>query len=93
MGRCHQDYEHLETLTHFWAGFVGIVMIGCSLTKHRTDRLFFYLTAAINVTASIAYYTMGSNLGFTPIAVEFRRSDSHVSGLQREIFWVRYVDW
>lgn len=75
------------------AGFVGIIMIGFSLTKRRTDRLFYYLTAAINITASIAYYAMGSNLGFTPIGVEFQRQDSDVRGFERQVFWVRYVDW
>ncbi|EME42627.1 hypothetical protein DOTSEDRAFT_133285 [Dothistroma septosporum NZE10] len=74
-------------------GFCGIVFLGCSLTKRRTDRIFFYLTAAINFTACVAYYSMGSNLGFTPIAVEFNPIDSHVHGMNRQVFWVRYVDW
>ena len=43
--------------------------------------------------AAIAYFSMGSNLGFTPIQVEFPRSNPKVRGQYREIFWVRYVDW
>lgn len=74
-------------------GFTGIVIIGLSLTKRRTDRLFFYLCATVNVTASIAYYSMGSNLGMTPIEVEFQRGSARVRGNAREVFWVRYVDW
>jgi len=74
-------------------GFTGIVILGCSLTKRRTDRIFFYLCAAINMTACIAYYTMGSNLGMTPIEVEFNRPGPRVRGSLREVFWVRYVDW
>lgn len=45
------------------------------------------------MVASIAYFSMASNLGFTPIEVEFRRSNPVVSGVYREIFYVRYIDW
>jgi bacteriorhodopsin len=36
---------------------------------------------------------MGSNLGFTPIRVEFPRSDPKVAGTYRSIYYVRYIDW
>lgn len=36
---------------------------------------------------------MGSNLGFTPIRVEYQRSNPKVSGVYRSIFYVRYIDW
>lgn len=36
---------------------------------------------------------MGSNLGFTPIEVEFPRTRTVVRGGYREIFYVRYIDW
>jgi bacteriorhodopsin len=36
---------------------------------------------------------MGSNLGFTPIRVEFPRSDPEVRGTYRSIYYVRYIDW
>jgi bacteriorhodopsin len=36
---------------------------------------------------------MGSNLGFTPIQVEYSRSDPVVAGTYRSIFYVRYIDW
>ncbi|KAF2704042.1 putative opsin-like protein [Pleomassaria siparia CBS 279.74] len=71
----------------------AITFIGLSFRKHRRDRVFHYITAGVVFVAAIAYWSMGSNLGFTPIAVEFRRSDPKVSGVYREIFWVRYVDW
>lgn len=45
------------------------------------------------MVAAIAYFTMGANLGFTPIEVEFRRSNPRVSGTYRQIFYVRYIDW
>jgi bacteriorhodopsin len=61
--------------------------------KPRQDRVFHYITAAITMVASIAYFSMASNLGFTPIRVEFQRSNPVVSGVYREIFYVRYIDW
>ena len=67
--------------------------IGLSFTKPRTHRTFHYITALITMVAAIAYFSMGSNLGFTPIAVEFARSNRRVSGTYREIFYVRYIDW
>ncbi|KAG9848533.1 bacteriorhodopsin, partial [Aureobasidium melanogenum] len=74
-------------------GFVALGTIAASAMKPRTDRIFFYITAAINLTACIAYFTMGSNLGWTPIDVEFPRTWSKVAGVNREIFYARYVDW
>lgn len=59
----------------------------------RTHRIFYYITAAITMTASIAYFTMASNLGYAAIAQEFIRSDPQVSGIYREVFYVRYIDW
>lgn len=67
--------------------------IGLGLTKPRTHRLFHYITAAITMVAAIAYFSMASNLGWTPIDVEFRRANPIVHGVNREIFYVRYIDW
>lgn len=74
-------------------GASTLVFIGLSMTKPRTERIFHYITAAITMVASIAYFSMASNLGWVPIAVEFQRSGSTVAGLTREIFYVRYIDW
>jgi len=72
-------------------GFSAIVFIALSTRVHRTRRLFYYINAAITLTAAITYYTMASNLGYAAIGVEFHRSDSRVSGTYREIFYVRYI--
>lgn len=48
---------------------------------------------AITLVASIAYFTMASNLGYAAILVEFQRSNPKVAGEFREIFYVRYIDW
>lgn len=74
-------------------GAVALGVIGASYAKPRTDRIFFYITAAINMTACIAYFTMGSNLGWVPIDVEWQRSSGIVAGRNRQIMYVRYVDW
>ena len=45
------------------------------------------------ITSQIAYYCMGSNLGWAPIIVEWMRTWPGVTGENREIFYVRYIDW
>lgn len=75
---------------------LGAAALGCiawSLTKPRQQRIFFYLCALINFIAAIAYFTMGSNLGWAAIPVEFRRSNPKVAGTVRQIFYARYIDW
>lgn len=61
--------------------------------KPRSDRIFHYITGAVTMVAAIAYFTMGSHLGFTPIDVEYQRSDPRVAGINREIYYARYIDW
>lgn len=74
-----------------------IAFIGMSFTVPRRNRIFHYITAAITLVASIAYFTMASNLGYAAIPVEFIRSNPKVAGMNgenyREIFYVRYIDW
>ncbi|KPI38877.1 uncharacterized protein AB675_5839 [Cyphellophora attinorum] len=74
-------------------GVAALAFMGLSFKKHRSQRIFHYITAAICMVACIAYFAMGSNLGWTAIQVEFPRSDPKVSGLMRQIFYVRYIDW
>ncbi len=69
------------------------VFVGLSFSKPRTHRVFHYITASITLVAAIAYFSMGSNLGWTPIRAEFIRSNPKVAGTYREIFYVRYIDW
>ena len=66
---------------------------GLSFGKPRTHRIFHYITGSITMVAAIAYFTMGSNLGFTPVEVEFMRSNPRVHGTYRSMFYVRYIDW
>lgn len=73
--------------------FSTLVFVGMAFTKPRTDRIFHYITASITLVAAIAYFTMAANLGWAAINVEFRRSHPKVGGINREIFYVRYIDW
>ncbi|KAF4442341.1 hypothetical protein F53441_11769 [Fusarium austroafricanum] len=65
----------------------AFVFLGLGIQKPRTDRIFHYITAGITMIAAIAYFSMASNLGWTPIMVEFQRSDHRVAGRYREIFY------
>jgi bacteriorhodopsin len=44
------------------------------------------------MVAAVAYFSMAANLGWTGIAVEFRRSDPKEAGNIRQIFYVRHID-
>jgi hypothetical protein len=70
-----------------------LAFVGMSFRVPRRNRVFHYITAAITMTAAVAYFTMASNLGYAAIQVEFARSNPKVSGQLREIFYVRYIDW
>ncbi|KAF2807435.1 family A G protein-coupled receptor-like protein [Mytilinidion resinicola] len=74
-------------------GTATIVFMSLALTKPRQHRIFHYITSGVTMVATIAYFSMGSNLGWTPIEVEYHRSESVVRGNYREIFYVRYIDW
>ncbi|KYG41470.1 hypothetical protein M433DRAFT_75763 [Acidomyces richmondensis BFW] len=77
-------------------GATCLGIIAASHRKPRTDRVFFYLYSAICGVATIAYFAMGSNLGWTPIDVEWRRTGpawAGMHGINREIFYARYIDW
>jgi hypothetical protein len=68
-----------RTCTDFVSPVSGFCFIGLAFRKDRRDRLFHYITAAVVFVAAIAYFTMGSNLGFTPIHVQYERLAQLVS--------------
>ena len=74
-------------------GVSTLAFMGLSFTKPRTHRLFHYITAAITFVAAIAYYSMASGLGQTPVLVEFGGDHHEMGGVTREMFYVRYIDW
>lgn len=92
--------NHITSRGSDWYFTVSAVMatsclavMGLSFLKTRSQRLFHYITATMLMISGIAYFCMGSNLGWTAILVEFQRSDDKVSGDMRQIFYVRYIDW
>ncbi|CAD6885182.1 unnamed protein product [Tilletia controversa] len=67
-----------------------------TVEPHR--RVFHFLTIAILTTASVAYFGMASNLGETPVQVEFIREGGAILAqnggrLTRGIWYARYIDW
>jgi bacteriorhodopsin len=74
-------------------GVSTLVFVALAFKTPRSKRVFHYITAAITMVATIAYFTMGSNLGYAAVPVEFHRSNAVVAGNNRAIFYVRYVDW
>lgn len=70
-----------------------LAFVAHSFTKPRPHRVFHYITIGVTLVAAIAYFSMGSDLGQTAIPVQYRRHNSKVSGFNREIFYVRYIDW
>ncbi|KAL7006993.1 hypothetical protein EMMF5_003577 [Cystobasidiomycetes sp. EMM_F5] len=61
------------------------------------QRTFHWIGIALLFTASIAYFSMASDLGSTPVYVEFVRYGSLYSGnanpYTRSIWYARYIDW
>ncbi|SNX84340.1 related to YRO2 - putative plasma membrane protein, transcriptionally regulated by Haa1p [Melanopsichium pennsylvanicum] len=67
-----------------------------SLKVNRGERAFHYLSAAILATASVAYFSLASDLGSTPVRVEFSHyGPAQVNGQlpTRQIWYARYIDW
>ncbi|CAO1616902.1 unnamed protein product [Sympodiomycopsis kandeliae] len=98
------DIDITSQATDFlWAVFavmlattIGIlVYANVAVPKHQ--RAFVYLSAAITGTASIAYFAMASDLGGTPVTVEFLNGfDLNRTGGRyptRSIWYARYIDW
>jgi bacteriorhodopsin len=73
-------------------GFATLGFLALSLKVPRPSRTFNYIAAGITMVAAITYFSMGSSLGWVPIAVEWHRSNPRVRGNYWEIFYVRYID-
>lgn len=62
-------------------------------------RAFHYIGVFILFTASFAYFSMASDLGSTPVYVEFVRyrgnlfTNEAINPYTRSIWYVRYIDW
>lgn len=100
--------SNIDITTHasdfLWAVFavmiasaIGLIVWGGMQPIGR--RAFHHLGAALCFTASIAYFCMASDLGSTPIAVEYIRGGSlganwvaqGVADPTRSIWYARYI--
>ncbi|KAI0742225.1 heat shock protein 30 [Daedaleopsis nitida] len=58
-----------------------------TIVTPRGTRLFHHIAIVVITTGAIAYFSMASDLGATPIPVEFRGNGT------RQIWYVRYIQW
>ncbi|CDZ98620.1 Rhodopsin, retinal binding site [Phaffia rhodozyma] len=76
-----------------------LIVIFWMMTLPKGTRVFHQISALILTTASIAYFTMASDLGSTPIVPTFIRGAARSSPrtadgqITRSIWYVRYIDW
>jgi len=88
----------IDITTHasdwLWAVFAiqALSLILFSLwnfSRPRNGRVFHYVSIAILFITSVSYFAMASDLGSTPVQVEF----THEGTGTRAIWFVRYVMW
>lgn len=75
-----------------WAAFAIFVVTllgvaGWTFSRPRGSRLFHQIAIVVLTTGSLAYFSMASDLGATPVRVEFRGDGT------RQIWYVRYINW
>ncbi|KAI0082719.1 heat shock protein 30 [Panus rudis PR-1116 ss-1] len=77
-----------------WAVFAVMAlstvgMVVWSFMRPRGTRFFHNIASIILATATIAYFSMASDLGATPVRAEFSRGNTNT----RQIWFVRYIQW
>lgn len=95
----YQVDEHITSRGSDWlfavCAIMGVSAIGIAAwarVRPQSERVFHYINIALLFTACIAYYTLGSNLGYAATNVEYQRGGK-VAGVTRQIFYTRYIDW
>ncbi|EMD38379.1 hypothetical protein CERSUDRAFT_113539 [Gelatoporia subvermispora B] len=87
----------LHLTTHgsdwLWAAFSIfalslLIMVALDFMRPRGTRLFHQIAIVVLATATIAYFSMASDLGATPVRAEFRDGNA-----TRQIWFVRYIQW
>ncbi|KAI0682304.1 heat shock protein 30 [Cytidiella melzeri] len=68
--------------------FTLLITVVLNFMRSRGTRLFHQLAIIVLATSSLAYFSMASDLGATPIVTEFRGN-----GETRQIWYVRYIQW
>ncbi|CCH44173.1 putative membrane protein [Wickerhamomyces ciferrii] len=76
--------------------FVTILVSGLMFRKPATERVFYYTTILPSAFMAVTYFTIASNLGWTPIRAEFNHVTTDIQEEHpgyRQIFYARYVGW
>lgn len=63
-----------------------------SSSQERRNKAIYHIGAlASNSVLAFAYFTLASNLGYAPVAVEFNHID--IGDDTRQVFYARYIGW
>lgn len=76
--------------------FVGLLMIGLMFRKPANERVFYYTSILPTVFMGLVYFTMASDLGWTPIKAEFnhvKTDDQEEHPGYRQVFYAKYIGW
>jgi len=91
--------NHLTTNGSNWLwavmalhGLLFLVVLALTLKTPHRQRVLHYIALGLLLLPTISYYTMASNLGNTPIPVQFRENAGGIPNRTRQIFWVRWVE-
>ncbi|KAI9060367.1 heat shock protein 30 [Trametes sanguinea] len=68
-------------------GLSLLIVAAWTFTRPRGTRLFHQIAIVVLTTGALSYFSMASDLGATPIPVEFRGYGT------RQIWYVRYIQW
>ncbi|KAI0328825.1 heat shock protein 30 [Cubamyces sp. BRFM 1775] len=68
-------------------GLSLLIVTVWTFTRPRGTRLFHQIAIVVITTGALSYFSMASDLGATPIPVEFRGFGT------RQIWYVRYIQW
>ncbi|KAF8557897.1 heat shock protein 30, partial [Imleria badia] len=75
-----------------WAVFAimlisWLIVLGWTFASRRHNRIFHFIPLIVLSVASVAYFAMASDLGWTLVTAEFRGHPT------RQIWYVRYIQW
>lgn len=70
-------------------GTTMVVALVTGFLEPARSRLFHYILSLAAFVALVEHYGMAANPGWVPTDVEWRRSSHVVSGIDRQIWWVR----
>jgi bacteriorhodopsin len=88
------DVHHLTTSGSDWLWTVTavyclalLIVVGLTFIAPKGEKIFHYLFTISLFVGSIAYFTMASDLGSTPILTVDNAPGT------REIFYAKYINW